>query len=132
VTVNYNGWDDHKKLFETYKGERLKNFDQGLSALLEDLKTSGLLETPWSSRSVNLAARPRSQGRRPRPLALCHVRAHGRRWHPGGRSWRHRRKGYHASENVYRPEDFAASLYTKMGIDPSQVLEAAGGARCTW
>ena len=27
-------------------------------------------------------------------------------------------KGYAAAENVYRPEDFAASLYTKMGIDP--------------
>jgi len=25
--VNYSGWDDHRKLFETYKGDRLKNFD---------------------------------------------------------------------------------------------------------
>ena len=31
-------------------------------------------------------------------------------------------KGYYASENIYSPEDFAASIYTKMGIDPSQVL----------
>jgi len=36
-------------------------------------------------------------------------------------------KGYHASENVYRPEDFAASLYTKMGIDPGQVLHTNTG-----
>ena len=31
-------------------------------------------------------------------------------------------KGYYASENVYAPEDFAASLYTKMGVDPTTVL----------
>ncbi|MCB1232480.1 MAG: DUF1501 domain-containing protein [Verrucomicrobiae bacterium] len=31
-------------------------------------------------------------------------------------------KGYYASENVYAPEDFAASLYTKMGIDPATTL----------
>jgi hypothetical protein len=36
-------------------------------------------------------------------------------------------KGYHASENVYRPEDFAASLYTKMGIDHTQTLHTNTG-----
>src|SRR2546426_9130375 len=36
-------------------------------------------------------------------------------------------KGYYAAENVYRPEDFAASLYTKMGIDPAQTLHATTG-----
>jgi hypothetical protein len=36
-------------------------------------------------------------------------------------------KGYHASESVYRPEDFAASLYTKMGIDPGQTLQKPTG-----
>jgi hypothetical protein len=36
-------------------------------------------------------------------------------------------KGYHASESVYRPEDFAASLYTKMGIDPNQELHTNTG-----
>jgi hypothetical protein len=36
-------------------------------------------------------------------------------------------KGYYAAENVFRPEDFAASLYTKMGIDPNQVLHTNTG-----
>jgi hypothetical protein len=31
-------------------------------------------------------------------------------------------KGYYASENVHSPEDFAATLYTKMGIDPAEHL----------
>ena len=36
-------------------------------------------------------------------------------------------KGYYASENIYRPEDFAASIYTKMGIDPHQKLQTTAG-----
>jgi hypothetical protein len=36
-------------------------------------------------------------------------------------------RGYYAAEDVYRPEDFAASVYTKMGIDPHQKLETAVG-----
>jgi len=32
-------------------------------------------------------------------------------------------KGYYASDNVHSPEDFAATLYTKMGIDPTEVDE---------
>ena len=36
-------------------------------------------------------------------------------------------KGYYAAENVYTPEDFAASLYRKLGIDPHQVLHTATG-----
>ena len=36
-------------------------------------------------------------------------------------------KGYYASENIYSPEDFAATLYTKMGINPEQVLHTNTG-----
>jgi hypothetical protein len=36
-------------------------------------------------------------------------------------------KGYYAAENVYTPEDFAASLYLKLGIDPHQVLHTPSG-----
>ena len=37
------------------------------------------------------------------------------------------RNGYYASENIYSPEDFAVSLYTKMGIDPAQTLHTNTG-----
>ena len=36
-------------------------------------------------------------------------------------------KGYYAAENVHSPEDFAASLYTKMGIDPARLLHTNTG-----
>src|SRR3954454_23391635 len=44
VTIDSGGWDDHVKLFDTYKGPKLQKFDQGLAALLGDLSESGLLE----------------------------------------------------------------------------------------
>jgi hypothetical protein len=36
-------------------------------------------------------------------------------------------KGYYAAEDVYSPEDFAASLYHKLGIDPEQVMHTETG-----
>lgn len=43
VTVNYGGWDHHGKIFENCD-KKLPEFDLGLSALLEDLTTRGLLK----------------------------------------------------------------------------------------
>ena len=36
-------------------------------------------------------------------------------------------KGYYASDKMYSPEDFACSLYAKMGIDPTEVLHNTAG-----
>jgi len=129
VTVNYGGWDDHKKLFESYKGERLKNFDQGLSALLNDLHESGLLQNTMVIALGEFGRTPKinkDAGRDHWPFAMSVLMAGA--GIPGGQVvGATDAKGYHASENVYRPEDFAASLYTKMGIDPNRVLETSSG-----
>jgi hypothetical protein len=42
VTVNYGGWDHHAKIFESLN-KKLPEFDQGLSALVEDMHQRGLL-----------------------------------------------------------------------------------------
>jgi hypothetical protein len=48
VHFNYmtrcDGWDTHQKNFEALEGELLPLLDQGLSALVEDLKQRGLLD----------------------------------------------------------------------------------------
>ncbi|MEY4483580.1 MAG: hypothetical protein RL693_1032 [Verrucomicrobiota bacterium] len=129
VTVNYGGWDDHRKLFETYKGNRLKSFDQGLSALLNDLKERGLLENTLVLALGEFGRTPKinkDAGRDHWPFAMSVLMAGA--GIPGGQIvGATDAKGYHASENVYRPEDFAASLYTKMGIDPHQTLHSTSG-----
>lgn len=129
VTVHYSGWDDHRKLFETYKGERLKKFDQGLTALLTDLKERGLLENTLVVALGEFGRTPKinkDAGRDHWPHAMSVVMAGA--GIPGGQIvGATDAKGYNASENVYRPEDFAASLYTKMGIDPHRSLYTSTG-----
>jgi len=36
VTIQYGGWDHHTKIFESYRGNSMKNLDQGLSGLITD------------------------------------------------------------------------------------------------
>jgi len=43
VTVNYAGWDHHAKIFEGLD-KKLPQFDQGFSALIEDMTERGLLK----------------------------------------------------------------------------------------
>jgi hypothetical protein len=129
VTVNYAGWDDHKKLFENYKGDKGKHFDQGLSALLTDLKERGSLDNTLVLALGEFGRTPKvnkDAGRDHWPFAMSVVMAGA--GIPGGQIvGATDAKGYHASESVYRPEDFAASLYTKMGIDPGQTLQKPTG-----
>ena len=129
VTVNYGGWDDHRKLFETYKGKRLQTFDQALSALIGDLHERGLMESTLVVALGEFGRTPKinkDAGRDHWPHAMSVLMAGA--GIPGGQIVGATDvKGYHASENVYRPEDFAASLYTKMGIDPHQALHTNTG-----
>lgn len=129
VTINWGGWDDHRTLFKTYKGDRLKKFDQALSALINDLDERGLLETTMVLCLGEFGRTPKINkdgGRDHWPHAMSVLMAGA--GIPGGQIvGATDAKGYHASENVYRPEDFAASLYTKMGIDPNQLLYTSTG-----
>ena len=43
ITINYKGWDTHKQHFQIMN-RKLPELDQGLAALLGDLKEKGLLE----------------------------------------------------------------------------------------
>jgi len=44
ITINYKGWDTHKDHFVTMR-RKLPEFDNALSALLEDLSARGLLDS---------------------------------------------------------------------------------------
>jgi len=129
VTVNWGGWDDHRELFKSFKGDRLKQLDQGLSALLTDLGARGLLDTTMVVVLGEFGRTPKVNkdgGRDHWSHAMSVVMAGA--GIPGGQIvGATDARGYYAAENVHRPEDFAASLYTKMGIDPHQTLYATAG-----
>jgi hypothetical protein len=129
MTVYSGGWDHHTKLFDAYKGEQVKKMDQGVAALIDDLDTRGLLDTTMVVLLGEFGRTPKVNkdgGRDHWPHAMSVLMA-GAGIPRGQIVGATDAKGYHASENVYRPEDFAASLYTKMGIDHTQVMHTNTG-----
>jgi len=129
VTVYYGGWDHHTKIFEAYRGNHMKNLDQGLAALISDLDDRGLLDNTLVLCLGEFGRTPKvnkDAGRDHWPGAMSVLMA-GAGVPRGGIVGATDPKGYYASENVYKPEDFAATLYTKMGIDPNQVLHTNTG-----
>ena len=129
VTVNSGGWDHHTKLFEAYKGESVRNMDRGVAALIRDLDQRGLLDSTLVVLLGEFGRTPKvnkDAGRDHWPHAMSILMAGGG-CPRGAVVGATDAKGYAASEAVYRPEDFAASLYWKMGIDPNQVLHTNTG-----
>ena len=129
VTVNWGGWDHHTGIEAAYKGDQLKTLDKGVTALLTDLDERGLLKNTLVLVLGEFGRTPKVNkdgGRDHWPHAMSVLMAGA--GIPGGQIvGATDAKGYYASENVYRPEDFAASVYTKMGIDPHQVLHTEVG-----
>jgi hypothetical protein len=129
VTVYTGGWDHHTKIFDAYKGKQMQTFDQGVAALIADLDQRGLLEKTLVIALGEFGRTPKVNkdgGRDHWPGAMSVLMA-GAGVPRGQIVGATDPKGYYAAERVYKPEDFAATLYTKMGIDPAQVLHTNTG-----
>ena len=129
VTVYYGGWDHHRDIFKTIKGEFNSKWDVGLSTLIRDLDQRGMLDNTMVICLGEFGRTPKVNSRGGRdhwPGAMSVLFAGGgvpRGQVVGATD----AKGYYGAENVYSPEDFASSLYLKMGIDPEQVLYTETG-----
>lgn len=129
VTVYSGGWDDHRKLFESYKKDKAERVDTGVSALLRDLAERGSLDNTLVVLLGEFGRTPKinkDAGRDHWSFAMSVLMAGA--GIPGGQIVGATDvKGYYANENIYAPEDFAASLYTKMGIDHQAILHDTAG-----
>jgi hypothetical protein len=129
VTCYSGGWDHHTKLFKSYKGSAGERLDQGVAALISDLSDRGLLDRTLVLMLGEFGRTPKinkDAGRDHWPHAMSVLMAGA--GIPGGQVvGATDPKGFHASDNVHSPEDFAATLYTKMGIDPARVLHNTAG-----
>lgn len=127
VTINYKGWDTHKQHFQIMR-RKLPEMDRGMSALLEDLASRGLLETTivwWSGEF----------GRTPR--VLWEAPWNGGRGHYGrvfsavvaGGGFKGGQvlgssdaKGEDVRDRPVYPADLIATMYDLLGIDTQAKL----------
>jgi hypothetical protein len=130
VAVHFNemtvcdGWDTHAKNFQALQGELLPMLDQGLSALLEDLRVRGLLGQTLVAVMGEFGRTPKinkDAGRDHWGLCQSVLLAGG--GIKGGRVYgsSDRIGAYPASEPV-DPVDVHATIYHCMGLDPGQVV----------
>ena len=129
VTVYSGGWDHHTKIFETLKGQQGVNFDKDVAALIADLDRRGSLENTLVLALGEFGRTPKVNkdvGRDHWPFAMS-VLCAGAGVPRGTVIGATDPKGYYAADNVYAPEDFAVTLYTKLGVDPHQVLHTNTG-----
>ena len=129
VTVYSGGWDHHTKIFDAYRGDAVKRLDQGVAGLITDLDQRGLLANTLVIVLGEFGRTPKvnkDAGRDHWPHAMSILMA-GAGCPRGAVIGATDPKGYYASDNVLKPEDLAATLYTKMGIDPGQMLHTNTG-----
>lgn len=128
TTVYYGGWDHHREIFKTLP-KHIAPLDQGVAALISDLDERGMLDNTMVIVLGEFGRTPKINkdgGRDHWPHAMSVLMAGA--GIPGGQVvGATDQKGYYASENIYSPEDFASSLYTKMGIDPTVALHKNTG-----
>jgi uncharacterized protein (DUF1501 family) len=133
VTINDGGWDHHSDLFDALR-KRLPTWDQTVAALVGDLADRGMLES-------TLVIALGEFGRTPKISTLTGQKKPGRdHWanamsvlFAGGGIQGGQvvgatdRKGYAAVERVLSPENFASTIYRKLGIDPDKMLYTPQG-----
>ena len=122
-----SGWDSHEALTGSLKNHLLPGLDQGLSALLLDLTDRGILDDTLVICVGEMGRTPRFQNRGHAdgrdhwsycfPALLAGAGIQGGTLY--GRSDRH--AGY-PSEHPVSPEDFTATIFDSLGINPHKKI----------
>ena len=128
ITVYEGGWDHHTNIFPGLK-RKLPPLDQGLAALVKDLESRGLLDSTLIVVLGEFGRTPKINkggGRDHWSNAMSVLMAGCRT--PGGQVvGATDRSGYSAERRVLSPERFVSTVYTKLGIDPGQILYTPEG-----
>ncbi len=128
ITLNEGGWDHHRDLFNTCK-KRLPDVDQTIATLITDLQERGLLDETLVVVLGEFGRTPKinkDAGRDHWSNAMSVLMAGAGT--PGGTivgaTDAH---GYSAVDRVVSPENFASTIYSKLGIDPDAMLYTPQG-----
>jgi hypothetical protein len=122
ITINYQGWDTHKKHFELM-GTQLPQMDRGIATLLADLQDRGLLESTvvwWGGEfgrgpKIDWEA-PWNGGRNHYGTCFSHLIAGGG-FKGGTVVGASDKTGENVVDRPIYPWDLIGSIYRQMGID---------------
>lgn len=127
VTINYKGWDTHKRHFEIMRN-KLPELDKGLASLLQDLGDRGLLESTIVWCGGEFGRTPRVQWEAPWNGGRGH---HGKVFSAllAGGGFKGGQvvgssdaQGEEVRDRPVYPSDLIGSMYEKLGIDPNAKL----------
>jgi hypothetical protein len=128
VTLYEGGWDHHSEIFPACR-KRLPGWDQTLSTLLDDLAQRGLLESTLVLVLGEFGRTPKinARGGRDHWSNAMSVLMAGAGTPGGTVVGATDRAGYSAVDRVLSPENFASTVYTKLGINPDQAMYTPQG-----
>ncbi|MFH0794802.1 MAG: DUF1501 domain-containing protein [bacterium] len=132
VTINYPGWDTHKRHFETMN-QKLPEMDRGMATLLQDLAQRGLLDSTIVWWSGEFGRTPKVQWESPWNGGRGHhgqcfsAMVAGGGFKGGQVVGASDAKGEEVAERPVYPQDLLSSIYELLGIDPKGPLPSAQG-----
>jgi uncharacterized protein (DUF1501 family) len=119
-------WDNHGNIFPTLKNRLLPPLDQGVSALLDDLETRGLLDQTLVlllgefGRTPKLSTPPGSKTPGRDHWAACFFGLFAGAGVRGGQViGRSDKIGAYPATTPYAPDDVGATVYHILGVDPA-------------
>ncbi len=128
ITLNEGGWDHHTNLFNAFR-QRMPAFEATIAALVEDLDQRGLLDTTMVIVLGEFGRTPqinKDAGRDHWSNAMSVMFAGGAT--PGGQVVGATDvRGFAATTRVLSPENFASTIYHKLGINPDKILYTPQG-----
>jgi len=132
VTINYAGWDTHKRHFETMRS-KLPEMDKGTATLIQDLSERGLLDSTIVWWSGEFGRTPRVQWEEPWNGGRGHygpcfsAMVAGGGFKGGQVIGASDAKGEEPADNPVWPADLLRAMYMLLGIDPDGPLPNPSG-----
>jgi len=128
ITLYDGGWDHHTDIFSRLK-TKLPPIDSAVATLIQDLERRNMLDETMVIVLGEFGRTPKINSRGGRDHwsnAMSVLFAGGGT--PGGQViGATDRQGYSAVERVLSPENFVSTIYSKLGIDPGQMLHTPLG-----
>jgi hypothetical protein len=129
VSVSFGGWDTHQQNFPRLSGNLLPPLDKAVAALISDLHQRGMLDSTLVVVTGEFGRTPRinpNAGRDHWPNVWTLMMAGGG-VRGGAVVGASDDKGAFVKDRPVKPEDFAATLYTVLGIDYNKEFHTSLG-----